>query len=65
MAEEPVADIIRDMLEITRATSSGMEEEEAEDAYIQLVEYIRVAAQLVYEELAEFREPAGEQDAMH
>lgn len=60
LASEPVADIIRDMLEITRATADEEARDESnEEAYTELVEYIRVAAQLVYEELAEFRPPAG------
>lgn len=58
LAEEPIADIIKDMLQITRATAGDAPEDDAtEDAYVELVEYLRVAAQLVYEELAEFRTP--------
>lgn len=60
LAGEPIADIIRDMLEITRATAdpdAGDDSDEA--AYAELVEYIRVATQLAYEELAEFRPAAG------
>ncbi len=56
LAAEPLADIIKDMLQMTRA---GLDEEcddESDDAaYAELVEYLRVAAQLSYEELAEFR----------
>jgi yecA family protein len=60
LASEPVSDIIRDLLEITRATVDGEARDESnEEAYAELVEYIRVAAQLVYEELAEFRSPPG------
>ena len=62
LAAEPISDIIRDMLEITRATAGEVDEEEADDAYIELVEYLRVAAQLVFEELADMREPAGAGD---
>lgn len=59
LAAEPLADIIRDMLQITRAASGDDEDEEAEEsAYAELVEYLRVATQLAYEELAEFRSPA-------
>lgn len=58
LAEEPLADIIKDMLEITRAVADDSGEEADEEAYAELVEYIRVAAQLTYEELAEFRQPA-------
>jgi uncharacterized protein len=56
LAAEPLSDIIRDMLQITRATID--DESDAEDneaAYIEIVEYMRVAAQLAYEELADLR----------
>jgi len=54
LAAEPVSDIIKDLLEITRASVD--DDDEADDeALVELVEYLRVAAQLVYEELAEFR----------
>lgn len=59
LAAEPLADIIRDMLQITRATAEEEEREEEENAYVELVEYLRVAAQLTYEELADFRSPDG------
>lgn len=56
LAEEPLADIVRDMLQITRAAVDEDEDpEESEAAYSELVEYVRVAVQLVYEELAELR----------
>ena len=56
LAAEPMSDIIKDILQITRAgldEESGAEENEA--AYVELVEYLRVAAQLSYEELADIR----------
>lgn len=70
LAEDPLADIIRDMLEITRAApGSGDDPETDEAAYAELVEYLRVATQLTYEELAQFRgvsEPAlGENETLH
>ncbi len=71
LAAEPLADIIKDMLEITRATAvDDAEDEENECAYVELVEYLRVAVQLTYEELAEFRAPsedmpADESDTLH
>ena len=44
------------MLEITRATvEDDSDDASNEEAYVELVEYLRVAAQLTYEELAEFR----------
>lgn len=71
LASEPLADIIRDMLQITRAVANEDEETEDEEAaYAELVEYLRVAAQLTYEELADFRSPQeddfpGESDTLH
>jgi yecA family protein len=63
LGEEPLAEIIKDMLQITRAVADGDGDEEAdEEAYVELVEYLRVAAQLTFEELAEFRRPAGADD---
>lgn len=59
LAAEPLADIIRDMLEITRAAADEDGDSDSdEEAYAELVEYLRVAAQLAYEELAEVRKPA-------
>jgi uncharacterized protein YgfB (UPF0149 family) len=56
LAQEPLSDLIRDMLEITRAAVGDEDDdEENERAYVELVEYIRVAAQLAYEELADLR----------
>ena len=60
LAAEPLADIIRDMLQITRAEVDDVTDEETnEAAYVELVEYLRVAAQLTYEELAEVRHSGG------
>lgn len=62
LSTEPLADIIKDMLQITRASVDEEDDEEAnEEAYSELVEFIRVGAQLAYEELAELRdEPPAE-----
>ncbi len=68
LAAEPLADIIRDMLQITRASTDEDDDTESDDsAYTELVEYVRVAAQLVYEELADLRHPTREPavDALH
>lgn len=60
LASEPLADIIKDLVEISRATSGDEDDKESEEsAFAELVEYLRVAAQLAYEELAEFRGPAS------
>ena len=65
---EPLADIIRDMLQITRAAvDEDCDEESDEAAYAELVEYVRVAAQLAYEELADLRQAPTDaaSDAVH
>jgi len=56
LAGEPLADIIRDMLQITRASVDEESDAETnEAAYAEILEYIRVAAQLAYEELSDIR----------
>lgn len=70
LAAEPLADIIRDMLQITRAeVDYDTDIETNEAAYAELVEYLRVAAQLAYEELADLRHAGGDDvaggDTMH
>jgi yecA family protein len=63
LGEDPLADIIKDMLQITRAgedDDGGNDEIDA--AYTELVEYVRVAAQVAYEELASLRHPQDEID---
>ncbi len=56
LAAEPLADIIRDMLQITQATvDDDSDAETNEAAYAEIHEYIRVAAQLAYEELSDIR----------
>lgn len=59
LAAEPLADIIKDLLEITRAAADDEDSETDEQAYAELVEYVRVAVQLTYEELSEFRGTPG------
>ncbi len=54
LAELPgdVGEIIRDLAEITRAgVDEASDEEQSEAAYVDIVEFIRVSVQLVYEEL--------------
>ena len=61
LGAEPLSDVIRDMLQITRAgLDDESDEEENESAYVELVEYLRVAAQLCYEELADIRNAKSE-----
>ncbi len=57
LSAEPLADIIKDMLQLTRAGIDEESDEESNDeSYFELTEYVRVAAQLSYEELAEMRQ---------
>ena len=66
LASEPLSDIIKDMLQITRATVDDEDDEETnEAAYTELVEYLRVAVQLAYEELADFRSPPDDTAVLH
>ena len=63
LGSEPLADIIKDMLQITRAAADEESDDETnEEAYAELVEYLRVAVQLTYEELVEFRPVAARDD---
>jgi yecA family protein len=64
LARDPLADIIRDMLQMTRAAADEDSDDETnEAAYAEIVEYVRVAVQLAYEELAEFRGGSGNTQA--
>ncbi len=56
LAQEPIAGIIKDLLAMTQATvDDGADREEDDAAYVEIVEYLRTAAQIVYEELALLR----------
>jgi uncharacterized protein len=51
-------EIVRDLAEVARASvDAGDDEEVNESAYAELVEFVRVGAQLVHEELADSRTP--------
>jgi yecA family protein len=64
LARDPLADIIRDMLQLTRADiDEDSDDETNEVAYAEIVEYVRVAVQLTYEELADLRGRSGESPA--
>lgn len=71
IAAEPLADIVKDMLQIARASADDDDNAESdEQAYTELVEYVRVATQLAYEELSAVRHVAdqsvaGGSDALH
>ena len=64
LAGDPLADIIRDMLQLTRAdVDEDSDDETNEAAYAEIVEYVRVAVQLTYEELADLRGRSGKSPA--
>lgn len=64
LAAEPLSEIIQDMLEITRASADTDDDEDAnEEALTEVVEYLRAAVQMVYEELGELRRSAGKTPA--
>jgi len=51
-----VGEVVRDFDELTRiGVGTGESEEENESAYVELVEFVRVGVQLVYEELESVR----------
>jgi uncharacterized protein len=55
-----VGEVVRDLIEITRAdVDSAQDEESNEGAYAELVEFVRVGVQLLFEELADARAPAA------
>jgi uncharacterized protein len=55
-----VGEVVRDFIEITRADADAGEDAEAnESAYAELVEFVRVGVQLLFEELAVARAPAA------
>lgn len=57
---EVIRDIIGDFTEITRAAFADDEtEEEGEAAFVELVEYVRVSVQLVFEEFHGIRSDSG------
>lgn len=62
-----VGEIVRDFTEISRATGDDAEGDESnEQAYAELVEFIRVAAQVVFEELLPLRRQVyPEQQRLH
>lgn len=60
---ESTSEIIRDFSEISRAAfdpGGDEDHEQSEAAYAELVEYVRVSAQLAYEELHALRDRAGD-----
>lgn len=58
-----IGEIVRDLTEITRvAVDSEQSEESNESAYAELVEFVRVGVQLVFDELGPLRDQPGPLD---
>jgi uncharacterized protein len=61
-----VGEVVRDFAEITRAGVDVQQGEESnESAYADLVEFVRVGVQLLFEELSAARQPAAAPPALH
>jgi yecA family protein len=61
---DEVAEIVRDLTSITQVAVDARETDEAnEQAYTELVEFVRVGAQLLFDELARFRGPSTDPGA--
>lgn len=66
LSGEPISEVIKDLLQITRAdVEEDADDESTESAYTELLEYVRVTAQVVYEELAVDRGPAAKKTRIH
>jgi uncharacterized protein YgfB (UPF0149 family) len=65
LEQETIQEILEDFSEISRAGFAEEETEiEAEAAYAELVEYVRVSAQLIFEEMTVVRPDTDAQDNM-
>ncbi|MEM9385163.1 MAG: UPF0149 family protein [Pseudomonadota bacterium] len=51
LMDDALGELLGDFAEIARAVRGGDDAEEAENAYVELVEFVRVGVQLCYEEL--------------
>ena len=61
-----VGEVVRDMTEITRVAADAAGGESDEDAYAELVEFIRAGVQLLFDELAPLRrEPPPPEGSLH
>lgn len=62
---EQVEEICRDLIEFSQARHEGEEAEQDEFAYVELVEYIRVGVQLIFEELNSAGDAPSENKVLH
>jgi uncharacterized protein len=60
-----IQEILRDLTEIARAASAGGDTDDDEEAYTEVLEYVRVSVQLIHDELIDTSEQAvrAEQDS--
>jgi uncharacterized protein YgfB (UPF0149 family) len=60
-------ELVRDLTEITRVATNATGDEADEDAYTQLVEFVRVGVQMLFDELEPLRRPAppSPDDSLH
>ncbi len=62
---ENVSEVMTDLEQIAQAINGEGDEEQEEAAFTEVLEYLRVSVQLIYEELAGLRSSAGEQPLTH
>jgi uncharacterized protein YgfB (UPF0149 family) len=61
-----VGEVVRDFIEISRAGVDATQDEESnEGAYAELVEFVRVGVQLLFEELGSLRPPTAASAPLH
>ncbi len=60
-----VSEVMTDLEQIAQAIHKEGDAEEAEAAFTEILEYLRVSIQLIYEELAGLRSRAGERPLTH
>jgi uncharacterized protein YgfB (UPF0149 family) len=60
-----VSEVMTDLEQIVLAINGDGDEEQEEAAFTEVLEYLRVSVQLIYEELAEMRSSVGEQPLKH
>ena len=62
---EETSEVLRDMAQITQAGFEGEDTDEDELAYTEIVEYVRIGVQLLYEELQAPTEIDSQSDTVH
>ena len=62
---ENVSEVMADLAQIAQAVNDGGDAEEEEAAFAEVLEYLRVSVQLIYEELAGLRSRVNERSLTH